>query len=156
MIDLTTPIIPYKGTGIFALNENYATVKNKLIENKIKYREKILPPDGESVLELTIIDVLKYGYKYEVAQLFFAKDKLFKICLWEDFQGKLPNGIHTRMNLLDAKKIDSELKRDEECDELFKSPEGYWIEYSNGTGEIISISIFISAVECDDFYNYNW
>ena len=156
MIDLTTPIIPYIGTGIFLLNENYSLVTKKLIEKKIKYREKILPPDEENSLEWKVIDVPKRGYKYEVAQLFFAKDKLFKIILWEDFQGNLPNGIHTRMQLLDAEKIDPKLERDEEWDELFKSPGGYWLEYSNGTGEIISITIFIPAVESDDFYDYNW
>ena len=147
MIDLTTPIIPYIGTGIFLLNENYSLIKKKLIENKIKHREKILPPDEENSLEWKIIDVMKCGYKYEVVQLFFAKDRLFKICLWEDFQGNLPNGIHTRMQLLDAEKIDPKLERDEECDELFKSPDGYWLEYSNGTGEIINITIFIPELE---------
>lgn len=53
-------------------------------------------------------------------------------------------------------KIDTTLERDEEWDELFKSAEGYWVDYSNGTGEIISISIFIPALESDDFFNYEW
>lgn len=84
MIDITTPIIPYKGTGIFELNENYVTVKNKL--NKIKSREKILPPDEESTLEWKVIDVLKRGYKYEVAQLFLQRTDFSKFVCGKIFK----------------------------------------------------------------------
>ena len=144
MIDLTTPIVPYEGTGIFKLNETYADVCTKLKTFKILYKEKVLEVADEDFEEWKIVDILKRGHKYEVMQLFFAKDKLLKIVLWEDFKGSLPNGIHTGMNLLEAKKIDSKLERDDEFDELFESPDGYSIEYSNGTGKIINISIFVS------------
>ena len=154
MIDLTTPIIPYKGTGIFNLNSTYDTVKNLLKEYKIKHREKILNENLEEPA-WTVIDVYASGYPYEVLQLFFVKGILFKICVWENFEGKLPNGIHTGMNLLEAKKIDPQLKRDDEIDEIFLSSEGYWIEYSNGTLNIINISIFISEFESEDFFDYN-
>ena len=87
--------------------------------------------------------------------LYFAKNQLFKICLCEDFEGKLPNGIHTGMNIKDAKKIAPTLERDEDWDEVFVSPDGYFLEYSNGDLNIIFITIFISEYITDEFENYN-
>ena len=41
MIDLTTSIVPYKGTGIFQLYSKYDEVKNLLEVNHIPYEEDI-------------------------------------------------------------------------------------------------------------------
>ena len=41
MIDLTTPIIPYQGTGIFKLNSTYEEVKEILKKYNVPYEEEI-------------------------------------------------------------------------------------------------------------------
>ena len=41
MIDLTTPIIPYEGTGIFKLDSSYDEIKSLLSEHNISYKEEI-------------------------------------------------------------------------------------------------------------------
>lgn len=40
-------------------------------------------------------------------------------------------------------------------DELYESPEGYMVEYSNRNLDIIIITVFIPAFERDDFFKYN-
>ena len=74
----------------------------------------------------------------------------------EDFEGSLPNGIHTGMLIKDAWKIDKNLRQDDDFDEVYISPNGYFLEYSNRNLEIMIITIFIPAVERDDFFEYNW
>lgn len=155
MIDLTTPIIPYVGTGIFKLDSNYEEVKKILKKEKIPYSEEIINPNVNDI-QWNILKICKDGETDSVIELFFAKGRLFKICLCEDFKGTLPNGIYTEMNIKDAKKIDPKLKQNEDWDEVYESPEGYWLEYSNHDLAIIFITIFIPALERDDFFDYNW
>lgn len=159
MIDLTTPIIPYEGTGIFKLNASYDEVIQLLKENNTPYEVEVSNNyDGQA---WTTIVICKEGSPkgYSAVELVFAQNRLFKICLCEDFEGSLPNGIHTGISIKDAKKIDKNLTQDEDWDEIYISPDGYWLEYSNRRElnlKIIIISIFIPALERDDFFDYKW
>ena len=157
MIDLTTPIIPYVGTGIFKLDSSYEEVKVLLQENNISYEEEIWEKTDVDP-PWTVLVICKEGSnpKYSAIELFFAKNRLFKICLCEDFEGTLPNGIHTGMNFNDALKIDPKLQQDEDWDEIFISPDGYIIQYSNMNLDVIIITIFIPAFGRDDFFDYKW
>ena len=143
MIDFTTPIIPYVGTGIFKLNASYDEVKALLQENNISYKEEIWEATDVDP-PWTVLVICKEGSnpQYSAVELFFAKNQLFKICLCEDFEGSLPNGIHTGMNFNDALKIDTNLEQDEDegWDEVFISPDGYMVEYSNRNLDTISLS----------------
>ena len=160
MIDLTTPIIPYKGTGIFQLNANYDEVKKLLKVNNIVYEEEIWNKnDPDHLWNVIVITKKDSNPQNSAIELFFAKDRLFKICLCEDFEGTLPNGIHTGMSIKDAWKIDKKLQQDEDWDEVYISPDGYFLEHSNRSNrnlEIMIITIFIPALESDDFFEYNW
>ena len=159
MIDLTTPIIPYEGTGIFKLDDSYDEVKALLQENNISYAEEIWKKTGD-YYPWTVLVIYKEGSnpQHSAVELCFAKNRLFKICLCEDFEGSLPNGIHTGMNFNDALKIDTNLEQDEDegWDEVFISPDGYMVEYSNRNLDIIIITVFIPAFERDDFFDYKW
>lgn len=157
MIDLTTPIIPYVGTGIFKLDSDYNKIKAILQDQNIQYEEEVSEATDVDPPWTTII-ISKDGSpkQYSAIELVFAKKRLFKICLCEDFEGALPNGIRTGMNFKEAKKLDPTLQRDKDWDEVFISPGGYFVEYSNRTLDIIIITIFIPAVERDDFYEYKW
>ena len=155
MLDLTTPLIPYKGTGIFELNANYDDVIAQLQAADIGYTKEVWK-DNDVDPPWTVITISKSDSQFEAVKLFFAKDRLWKICLCYDFEGTLPNGIHTGMNFEEALKIDKNLRQDEDWDEVYISPDGYFIEYGNRTLEIIMISVFIPAAESDEFYEYNW
>ncbi len=155
MIDLTTPIIPYVGTGIFKLNSSYDEVKNFLQENNISYKEEVSQPN-EIDPPWYVIGISKKGEEYDALNVTFAKNRLFRICLYEDFDGKLPNGIHTNMTIDEALKIDKNLRYNDDNDELYESPDGYWLDYHGDTRKILTILIFIQAFEHDDFFEYNW
>ena len=157
MIDLTTPIIPYVGTGIFKLDSSYDEVKSLLQEQKISYEEEIWKKTGE-FFPWNVLIICKEGSnpQHSAVELCFAKNRLFKICLCEDFEGSLPNGIHTGMNFNDALKIDPKLQQDEDWDEIYISSDGYTVEYSNRNLDVIIITVFIPAFERDDFFEYKW
>ena len=148
MIDLTTQIIPYEGTGIFKFSESYETIKSKLNELKIPYSEEIWDGTGYEI-QWTVITV------EESVRLFFAKNKLFKIILQNNFKGSLPNSINLDTDIEEAQEIDETLMFND-WDEIFESDNGYWVEDNLDTKKLLSISIFIPAVERDDFYEYNW
>jgi hypothetical protein len=150
MIDLATPIIPYVGTGIFKLDSSLDGVKILLKEHDILYDEEIRgnqynPKDPP----WTIIEI------ENVMELFFAKDRLFKIILKGKFSGNLPNGISLDTTIDDAQKIDPTLAFDD-WDEIYISNEGYWVDYDDDTRKLCWITIFIPALERDDFFEYKW
>lgn len=154
MIDLTTPIIPYEGTGIFKLDASYDEVKSLLQEYSILYSEEISQPNDIDP-PWYIIGISKAGEKDDVISITFAKDRLFRICLYEGFEGKLPNGIHVGMPLDEAQRIDPTLTFDD-WDEMFVSDNGYWLEDDADTKKICWITIFIPALERNDFFEYKW
>lgn len=148
MLDLATPIVPYEGTGIFNFSENYATIKTQMNEQKINYSEEIWDGTGYNPA-WTVITV------ENAIRLFFVKEKLFKIVLQENFKGSLPNGIDLDTDIDEAQKIDETLTFND-WDEMFESNSGYWLEDNLDTKKLLSITIFIPAVESEDFYEYNW
>lgn len=154
MIDLTTPIIPYVGTGIFKLDASYDEVKSLLAEQNISYTEEISQPNDIDP-PWYIIGISKAGEKDDVMSITFTKNRLFRICLYEGFEGKLPNGIHIGMPLDEAQRIDPTLTFDD-WDEMFISANGYWTEDDVNTKKLCWITIFIPALESDDFFKYNW
>ena len=148
MIDLSTPIIPYVGTGVFKLDSYYDEIKSLLSEGNISYEEKILEATDVDP-PWTIIEI------ENVMELFFAKDRLFKIILKGKFSGNLPNGISLDTTIDDAQKIDPTLAFDD-WDEIYISNEGYWVDYDDDTRKLCWITIFIPALERDDFFEYKW
>lgn len=154
MIDIHANITPFVGVNDFSLYTSYDELKTKIKGGKIRHNDQIKRIEQKAWGKMDIFQDNKS--KYEVISLHFAKDKLVKITLWEEFAGKLPNGIYVGMDFATAKKIDPGLKQDEDWDELFESPDGYWIEYSNGNLKIICITIFIKEIDDIDFDNYRW
>ena len=155
MIDLTTPIVPYKGTGIFELDANYVNVKTLLDDRHIPYDEEVSKPNDIDP-PWYIITISKEGSQFPAIELFFAKNRMFKICLCEDFDGELPNGIHTGMTIETALNIDKNLCYNDDKDEIYESPDGYWLDYYRGSRKIMAITVFIPAFDRDDFFEYNW
>ncbi len=150
MIDLTTPIIPYVGTGIFKLDSSPDEIKTLLKEYDVSYNEEInvnrYNPKDPPWIIIEIVNVM---------ELFFAKNRLFKIVLKGTFSGNLPNGVNLDTTLDDARKIDPNLTFDD-WDEIYISTNGYWVEYDEDTKKLCWIAIFIPALERDDFFDYNW
>ena len=88
---LTENIIPYIGTESFALYESIGNIKNVLSDAGVKYRQEVWGSSHETIPNPWTVLIVD-----DVISLFFAKNgKLFKIVLWKDYQGILPNGICT-------------------------------------------------------------
>lgn len=150
MIDLTTSIIPYEGTGFFKLDSSPDEVKSLLKKYSVPYNEEInvnkYNPKNPPWIIIEIENVMEF---------FFAKNRLFKIILKKNFKGSLPNGINLDTTIDDALKIDPTLTFDD-WDEIFVSANGYWVEDDLDTKKLRWITIFIPALERDDFFDYKW
>jgi hypothetical protein len=144
-------IIPYIGCGDFLFDKNIDEIKAILKGKCLKYSIEHWPNKGctpEVAWDIIRID--------DKISMFFAKEKMFKIYFENGFEGVLPNGISLGQRLDEAVKTDQSLKYDE-WNEEYVSEHGYWIEDDIETGRIISISIFIKALENDEyFYSYDW
>ncbi len=145
-------LIPFYGTQTFKLYDNIDDVKMVLDSYKIGYTIENWNSDYETVKNPWQIIVIA-----NIMSLFFASNgKLFKIVVWDQYTGPLPNGIEIGMDIADAQKIDSSLQYDD-WNEDYESSEGYWVEDDIETGKIISISIFIKEVLDEDTFDYcNW
>ena len=144
---LTDKIIPYEGTESIALYTVLEDVRTMLKGEGYTFQQEVwkATPDDPNPFTVIIID--------GVMSLFFAKNmKLFKIILWENYQGCLPNGIYPRMPLVEAQVIDPELSFDD-WNEVYLSPAGYWLEDNLDTKEVMSISVFIKELDDDDLFD---
>ena len=144
---LTDKIIPYEGIESIALYSTLEDVRNMLKADGYEFRQEIWKATSNDPNPFTVIII------DDVMSLFFARNlKLFKIILWENYQGSLPNGIRPRMPLAEAQNIDPDLSFND-WDEIYLSPAGYWLEDNLDTKEVMSISIFIKEIEDDDLFD---
>ncbi len=146
-----TNIVPFVGVGNFMLLSSFNTVKTQLELAKCGYTTEIWPNKGcTPQVEWKIIHCDNH------LNLFFAKDKLFKIYVDGEFPGKLPNGIYVGMSMKEATLIDTSLRFDD-WNEDWSSDEGYWLEDDLDTDSVLSISIFIKELlDDDEFDKYQW
>ena len=144
-------LIPYKGVGKYQL---YQTVKDTI---------SMLQEDGDSfVEELWSNENLTNPVPWTIIRtasgmnMFFAKNKMFKIYVDGVFSGTLPNGIGIGMKMSDAVKADANIKYDD-WEEDWQSPDGYWLEDDPSNGTVLTITIFIRELLNDElFEQYNW
>ena len=144
-------ITPFTGIDEFLLYQSVDETTSLLDKNKDPYTKEIWPnEESTNPVPWTIIRS-ESGMNF-----FFAKDKLFKIYVTPEFQGSLPNGICTGMQMEEATKVDPELKYDD-WEEDWQSPNGYWIEDNLENHKVLTITIFIKEVLEDEvFEQYNW
>lgn len=146
---LNESIIPFVGTESIKLYQTIPEVKKILFEEGIGYREELWSSQAETVPNPWTVIIIDH-----VMSLFFAKNsKLFKIVLWQDYSGSLPNGIGTGMKITEAEKLDPSLTYDE-WNEDYESDSGYWLEDDVENEEIISISIFIKELLNEEQFDY--
>ncbi len=144
-------LIPYKGIGKYQL---YQTIEDTI---------SMLQEDGESfVEELWSNEELSNPVPWTIIRtasgmnMFFAKNKMFKIYVNGIFSGALPNGIRIGMKMSDVAKTDSNIKYDD-WEEDWQSPDGYWLEDDPSNGTVLTITIFIRELLNDElFEQYNW
>ena len=148
---LNSKIEPFIGVGDFKLYMTVEEAKSIVKKDKCNFTMEVWSNQGCSPeIPWTVIRV------ENSIHLFFAKNKLFKIYLENDFVGKLNNGICITMPLAKAIEIDPTLSFDD-WNEIYQSKNGYWIEDDLDDKTVLSISIFIPEILDDNvFDSYEW
>ena len=145
-------LIPFRGTDSFVFYQNIESAREILDSAKVGYTEELWESPSETVPNPWKVLVVE-----GIISLFFAKnDKLFKIVVWDNYEGCLPNGVRIGMSIDDAKKLDPTLSYSE-WNEDYESELGYWLEDDVETKTVMSISIFIKEVLEENTFDYcNW
>lgn len=142
-------LVPFNGTESFNLYQDFSVATAILDQSKIGYIVELWESTSETVPNPWKVIVVE-----NVISLFFAKNnKLFKIVVWDNYKGSLPNGISTGMDIATAQAIDSSLVYND-WNEDYESDNGYWIEDDVETKKIMSISIYIREVLDEDDFDY--
>ena len=144
-------IIVFERMGDFSLYSDIASVKKLLSDVGSTYTEEVWSnAECTHPVPWTILRI-DAGLV-----LFFAKDRLFKICVFDNNDYVLPSGIYTGLSMDEAQRKDPALTYND-WDEDWQSTEGYWIEDDLETNTVSSISIFIKEVLDDDIFDtYEW
>lgn len=142
-------LVPFNGTDSFNLYQDFSVATAILDQSKIGYIVELWESTSETVPNPWKVIVVE-----NVISLFFAKNnKLFKIVVWDNYKGSLPNGISTGMDIATAQAIDSSLVYND-WNEDYESDNGYWIEDDVETKKVMSISIYIREVLDEDDFDY--
>lgn len=144
-------IKPYNGIGNISFNMTYDETREYLKAHGIKYTVDFWENKGcdpEVPWKIIRVD--------NCISFFFAKGKMFKICLESNYAGLLENGIRIGMSINEAQGIDPSIIFEDD-EEYYSSDLGYWLEDDIETKAIISITIFIKEILDDDlFFSYQW
>ena len=142
---------PFIGFDEYKLLLSVEKIEKLLKLNNEEYLKEIWPNDElTNPVPWTVIKTTS-GVSF-----FFANNKLFKIYVENNTEYALENGIQIGMDFEKAKQIDSQIKFDD-WNEDWASPQGYWLEDSIETGNVVSITVFIKEVLNDDMFDkYEW
>lgn len=142
-------LFPFIRTEHLKLYESLSNIKSIFKENNIDFSTEVWAnKECTNAVPWTIISIK------DTISLFFAKDKLFKIVIFNKYMGALTNGIRTGMSIDNAMTLDDSLYYDE-WNEDYETNE-YWLE-DDENNLISSISIFIPEVSNDEIFDkYEW
>lgn len=144
-------IIPYKGIGKYQLYQSIEDTISKLKEDGDSFAIELWPnEDLTNPVPWTIIRTASG------MNMFFAKNRMFKVYVDGAFSGELPNGIRIGMKMSDVMKIDSNIKYDD-WEEDWQSSDGYWLEDDPSNDTVLTITIYIRELLNEEmFEQYNW
>ena len=149
--EMNKMIIPFKGVGRYQLYQTIEDIITMLKEDGDSFVKELRPnEDLTNPVPWTIIRTTSG------MNMFFAKNKLFKIYVEGCFSGTLPNGIGIGMKMINVMEIDPNIKFDE-WEEDWQSSDGYWIEDDPSNDTVMTITVFINELLDDElFEQYNW
>lgn len=144
-------LIPYKGIGKYQLYQSIEDTISKLKEDEDSFVKELWSnEDLTNPVPWTIIRTASG------MNMFFAKNKMFKVYVDGAFSGELPNGIRIGMKMSDVMKIDSNIKYDD-WEEDWQSSDGYWLENDPSNDTVLTITIYIRELLNEEmFEQYNW
>lgn len=148
---LNSKIEPFIGVGDFKLYMTVEEAKAIIRKLKAKFSTELWSNKGCSPNVPWLIIRVENSIN-----LFFAKNRLFKIYVENDFVGKMDNGICINMPMEKVFEKDPTLEFDD-WNEVYQSKNGYWIEDNLDDKTVLTISVFIPEILDDEIFDsYDW
>lgn len=143
LLDITAPIVPFKGLG-----------KIKLYSTRDELKELLLSDN----VQVNIINDnwIRYDIQNSVELFFHQKNnKLFRITTLDDYRGKLFEKIGVGTTEEELLKVDSSFVYDD-FEEVWESNKGVFIEMDAETNKVRWISVYIPELDSEDFEDCKW
>ena len=143
VLDITAPIIPFKGFGEIRLYSTRDEMNDLLLLDDIR---------------ITVInDVwIRYDIQNSVELFFHLKNnKLFRVTTLDDYKGKLFEKIGVGITEEELLKIEPSFVYNE-FEEVWESDKGVFIEMDAETNKVRWISVYIPELDMDNFEEGRW
>ncbi|WP_283610434.1 hypothetical protein [Faecalispora anaeroviscerum] len=143
ILDISAPIIPFKGFGEIKLYSTRDELRNLLemegVDSKIIFN-----------------DWIQYDIQNTIELLFHLKNnKLFRITTLDNYKGKLFEKIGVGTTEEEMLKIEPSFVYDE-FEEVWETDKGVYIETDAETNVVRWISIYVQELNLDTFDNCEW
>ena len=143
LLDITAPIIPFKGFGEIRLYSTRDELKELLSSNDVK-------------VKLINENWIRYDIQNSVELFFHLKNnKLFRITTLDNYKGKLFEKIGVGSTEEEMLEIESSFVYDE-FEEVWESDKGVFIEMDAVTNNVRWISIYIPELDTENFEKADW
>lgn len=143
LLDITAPIIPFKGFGEIRLYSTRDELKELLSSNDVK-------------VKLINENWIRYDIQNSVELFFHLKNnKLFRITTLDNYKGKLFEKIGVGSTEEEMLEIESSFVYDE-FGEVWESDKGVFIEMDAETNNVRWISIYIPELDTENFEKADW
>ena len=143
LLDITAPIIPFKGFGEIRLYSTRDQLKELLSSNDVK-------------VKLINENWIRYDIQNSVELFFHLKNnKLFRITTLDNYKGKLFEKIGVGSTEEEMLEIESSFVYDE-FEEVWESDKGVFIEMDAETNNVRWISIYIPELDTENFEKADW
>jgi len=143
LLDITAPIIPFKGFGEIRLYSTRDQLKELLSSDDVK-------------VKLMNENWIRYDIQNSVELFFHLKNnKLFRITTLDNYKGKLFEKIGVGSTEEEMLEIESSFVYDE-FEEVWESDKGVFIEMDAETNNVRWISIYIPELDTENFEKADW
>ena len=143
LLDITAPIIPFKGFGEIRLYSTRDQLKELLSSDDVK-------------VKLMNENWIRYDIQNSVELFFHLKNnKLFRITTLDNYKGKLFEKIGVGSTEEEMLEIESSFVYDE-FEEVWESDKGVFIEMDAVTNNVRWISIYIPELDTENFEKADW
>lgn len=143
LLDITAPIIPFKGLGKIKLYSTRDELKDLLLSDNVQ----------ANVINENWI---RYDIQNSVELFFHLKNnKLFRITTLDEYKGKLFEKIGVGTTENELLKVDSSFVYDD-FEEVWESNKGVFIEMDAETNKVRWISVYIPELDSETFEDGKW
>lgn len=143
LLDITAPIIPFKGLGKIKLYSTRDELKDLLLSDNVQ-------------ANVINDNWIRYDIQNSVELFFHLKnDKLFRITTLDGYKGKLFEKIGVGTTEFELLKVDSSFVYDD-FEEVWESDKGVFIEMDAETNKVRWISVYIPELNSENFEDCKW